>query len=265
MSGNLINEYINTHAPNKVSNVNFRADETPPEKPATPANPDMENDSLAFLEMYAKLKVNADISTDGLMIREGKINGSDALVKTVLISDAPHACNIEQEGSIGSKKFLLDADSVENKDKEFITYKGEFNNKQVDLTVEVPKDKNKVKSFFVNLFRHKMYVPPYVNIKGSIDGKPYELTLPDAKVPRDTDEKDIVSLLLFNERLIPAVINGNIAALKPDMVRVNRWKRGIDKQDNFFKENFKPLLDQTIAMVFGGFLTMLSTRMFTKK
>jgi len=239
-------------------------------KDTTPAQPtytgtEMPKDSLEFLDMYSHLKLNGDISTNGMYIREGKVNGKNARLKSILTEDCSDSYKVIKEGYIDNKKLLVNISGIEGQQKETAKYKGKYNDKDIDLTIELPKEKNKVTGWFNKVIRHKLYTPSYISIKGTIDGKPYELNLPNAKVPRDSDTKDIVTLILFDAGYHPAVIDGEIVAIRPDKTRLGEWKREINKQENFFKENVKPLISQTISSFFSAVLAIVMTKIGFKK
>lgn len=262
---NLLTQYAIDNGIKLPDGINLPKDNTPAQAQTTYTGEKMPEDSLEFLDMYSHLKLNEDISTNGMYIREGKVNGKNTLIKSVLTEDYSDSYKIIKEGHIDNKKLLLNINGTEDSQKHYAKYKGKYNDKDIDLTVELPKEKNKVAGWFNKVIRHKLYIPDYISIKGTIDGKAYELNLPNAKVPRDSDTKDIVSLILFDEGYHPAVINGDIVALRPDKTRIGRWKRGINKQEDFFKENVKPLITQTVSTFLAAYLAVLMAKIGLKK
>lgn len=247
--GNLIDTYINTHSPNvgnqtsspsmKGENANINIPETPPKI-----------DSASFLEMYSNLKPNKELSGEGLCIDEGKVNNQDTSIKTVYSYKDK---TIYREGLIGGKKLELVSAYKVDPNSYNINYKGKYNNKNIDLTLSYPRE-SKSKEFYNKIIRNRLYVPDDLTISGTIDNMPYSIKIPDTPVPRDSDTKDIVTLLLDCNSFTPAVFNGNIVAIEPGKSVVRNWEDKINKRQEFFNENVKPLISQTLSMAVGTFV-----------
>ena len=257
--GNLIDDYVKTHGSNPVQNpstpdrTKFNGDG----KVDTKTLPD----SISFLEMYSKLKTNEELSGEGICIDEGKINNQDACIKTVYSHKDK---KIYREGVIGGKKLELSTSHKVDKDVISVNYKGKYNNKDIDLTLSYPRE-SKLKEIYYKMIRNRLYIPDDINISGTIDNKPYEIKLPDCPVPRDSDEKDIVTVLLDCNSFCPAVINGNVVAIEPGQSIINHWEDKTKKRNEFFNENVKPLVSQTISTALGAVLGIVIAKFTGKK
>ncbi len=243
--GNMIDDYIRLHGGNPVqpgsgtAPTNFNGDNK--------VDLSQKPDSASFLEMYALLKTNKDLSGEGLCVDEGKINNQDACIKTIY--DHKNK-KIYREGVIGGKKFELESSHKLEPEFILINYKGKYNNKDIDLTLSYPREA-KSKEIYNKIIRNRLYIPDDLYISGRIDNKPYSIKVPDSPVPRDSDTKDIVTLMLDCNSFCPGVINGNIVAIEPGKSIIRNWERKIDKRQEFFNENVKPLISQTLSIVLG--------------
>lgn len=221
MSGNLIDNHLTSRKTqarpcgSTGMRPSFNAGNIPPIKA----------DSVEFLGMYTDLKcINSNCTQ---FILEGKINDQNSFIKTVRLYGPS---NEEIEGYIGNKKIQLNSLVNESEsDNISKTYVGTFNNKNINLTIEhdcTPDNDGWFKSYFK---KNVIKLPNNVSIKGTIDNKPYEINLPHAKIPRDSDEKDLVTLLLKNESLEISTIKNEIVGFQPDE---NRWEEYIKKGNN---------------------------------
>ena len=256
--GNMIDNYINTHTPSVVTqqnNPSMKGDSVPVQKTNT------KFDSTTFLEMYSNLKLNKELSGEGLCIDEGRINNQDAYIKTVYSYKDK---KIYREGLIGGKKIELVSSHKLEPDSYHINYKGKYNNKDIDLTLSYPREA-KSKEFYNKIIRNRLYIPDDLAISGTIDNQPYSIKIPDSPVPRDSDTKDIVTLLLDCNSFSPAVFNGNIVAVEPGKSIVRNWEHKINKRHEFFNENVKPLISQTLSMAVGTFVGIALGKIGLKK
>ena len=256
--GNLIDDYVRTHGSNLVQNPNVA------DKPKFNGDGKVDTktlpDSISFLEMYSKLKTNEELSGEGICIDEGKINNQDACIKTVY---SHRDKKLYKEGFIGGKKLELYTSNKVDKDMISVNYKGKYNNKDIDLTLSYPRE-SKLKEIYYKMIRNRLYIPDDINISGTIDNKPYEIKLPDCPVPRDSDEKDIVTVLLDSNSLCPAVINGNVVAIEPGQSIIHNWEGKIRKRTGFFNENIQPLVAQALSAALGAVLGTLGARFKAK-
>lgn len=249
--GNLIENYIKMHnsnmvrTPKETTQTNFGWDNK--------VTPQTKLDSATFLEMYANLKPNKDLSLEGCCIDEGKINNQDACIKTVYSFVDK---TIYREGSIGGKKLELITKNEITPEQIAVKYKGKYNNKDIDLTLAYPRE-SKIKEFYNKVIRNRLYIPDNLYISGSIDNKPYSLALPNTPVPRDTDIKDIITVIMNCNSFCPGVFNGNIVAVEPGKSIVNNWERKINKRQELYDENIKPLVSQTLSTVLSGVLGVI--------
>ncbi len=243
--GNMIDDYIALHGGTPVQPSNNSG--------ATSFNGDnkvdltSKPDSASFLEMYSSLKPNKDLSGEGLSIDEGRINNQDACIKTVYSYKDK---KVYREGTIGGKKIELVTSNKITPEEISINYKGKYNNKDIDLTLSYPREK-KSKEIYNKIIRNRLYVPDDLTISGTINNQPYSIKLPDSPVPRDSDTKDIVTVLLDCNSFCPGVINGNVVAIEPGKSIIRNWEHKIDQRQEFFNENVKPLIAQTMSIILG--------------
>ncbi len=257
---NLIDTYIRTHKPNNINQQNS------PTMKGDNANVNITQinskpDSASFLEMYSNLKLNKELSGEGLCIEEGKINNQDACIKSIYSYKDK---NVYREGVIGGKELKLVSGYKLTPDSYNINYKGKYNNKDIDLTLSYPRE-SKSKEFYNKIIRNRLYVPDDLTISGTIDNMPYTIKMPDSTVPRDSDTKDIVTLLLDCNSFTPAVFNGNIVAVEPGKSVIRNWEHKINKRQEFFNENVKPLISQTLSMAVGTFVGLALGKIGLKK
>ena len=257
--GNLIDDYIKTYGNNPVQNPN--STDKPKFNGECKVDTKTLPDSISFLEMYSKLKTNEDLSGEGICVDEGKINNQDACIKTVYNHKDK---KIYREGVIGGKQLELSASRKVDKDIISVNYKGKYNNKDIDLTLSYPRE-SKLKEFYYKMIRNRLYIPDDIKISGTLGNKPYEINLPDSPVPRDTDEKDIVTVLLDCNSFCPGVINGNIIAIEPGQSIINHWEYKTKKRNEFFNENVKPLVSQTVSTALGAVLGIVIAKFTGKK
>jgi len=246
LDGNLIQQYIN--GLNSTNAANSRSANA-----AKPATTTPQKDSVSFLEMYAKLKRNKELSFAGTSIEEGEINNRNTILKTVAVGENN---TYHQDGTIGDKTLSLEIDSKKTPDGQEISYQGRFNNKNINLTLFIPKESNIFKRFYNHNLRNRLYIPDEMTLKGTIDNVPYEITLPNAKVPQNSDEKDLLMLILCNHDYLPGIANGKIISIVPGENKIRGVKYKEKKRDEFFAENVKPIISQALSTVVGAVLAI---------
>ncbi len=245
IGSNLIQQYINGLNPTNSTNPTTSNTASPP----TAAT---QNDSVSFLEMFAKMNRNKELSFSGTTVEDGKINNQYAIVKTVF----DDSDNAYQEGKIGDKELNLIISENKSSTSKEISYQGSFNNKNIELTLSIPQEPNIFKRFYNQRLHNRLYIPDTMTVKGTIDNVPYEITLPNAKVPENSDEKDLLMLILNNHDYNPGIANGKIISIAPGENKIRRVKNNAKKRDEFFATNISPLISQTLSTTLGAVLAL---------
>ncbi|MCM1264583.1 MAG: hypothetical protein NC200_00145 [Candidatus Gastranaerophilales bacterium] len=201
----------------------------------TPVTSSVTSDSYSFTYgMSENLRYSQEKSIAGPVF-EGTLNGKDTTMKIVADKD-----KVYYEGVIDGKKIMLEVS--EN------NYKGIYGDKEINLNVEYNKP-SKISKFFNSTIRGKVFKPDYFNIKGNIGNKEVAINLPNAPVPNDEDEKDMYSLLLFDNGCGVRTFNNNIIGLGYSNENRTNIKRHLDHREQKFDENVKPLVMQSISMI----------------
>lgn len=202
---------------------------------STPVTKPIPNDSYSFTYgMSENLSYSTEKSIAGPVF-DGTLNEKDATIK--IVSDKN---TVYYEGFIGSKKLSL----VVSDNK----YKGTYGDKEINLDVEYNKP-SKLSKFYNQTIRGRVFKPDYFNIKGTIGNKEVSIKLPQAEVPKDDDEKDMYSLLLFDNGCGVRTFNNKIIGLGYSNENRTNIKRHLDNRDRKIDENIKPLIMQSISMI----------------
>ena len=207
---------------------------TSPTNPYPTTKP-MQNDSYSFIgAMSEDLHYSSEKSIAGPVF-DGKLNGKDTAIKMISNKDG-----VYYEGVIGDKKLSLEIKGD--------NYKGTYGGKEIDLNIEYNKP-SKLSNFFNRTVRGRTFRPDYFNIKGTIGGKEVAISLPNAEIPKDDDEKDMYSLVLFDNGCGVRTFNNKIIALGYSNENRNNIRKHMDRRDQKIDENIKPLVMQSISMI----------------
>lgn len=200
--------------------------------PATKSTP---NDSYSFIgTMSEDLHYSSEKSIAGPVF-DGTLNGKDTAIKMVSNKEG-----VYYEGVIGDKKLSLEIKGD--------NYKGTYGDKEINLNVEYNKP-SKLSTFFNQTICGRAFRPDYFNIKGTIGGKEIAINLPNAEVPKDDDEKDMYSLLLFDNGCGVRTFKNRIIGLGYSNENRTNIKRHLDNRDKKIDENIKPLVMQSVSMI----------------
>lgn len=206
--------------------------------------------------LNANMRLNKEKSIAGPVF-DGKINGKEAVFKMV---DKEGYDISYYEGAIGGK--MLQMQYNDNR------YVGSLGTKAFDLHIDYDEP-NKFKDFFYHTILGRSFIPDYFNIKGTIDGKEFSLHMPDTKIPKDDTEKDILSLILFDNGLEAMTFSDNIVELNHSNLARSEIRDFHLKRDKRFNEDIKPLISQAIStisgIVIGSFVTALMAKYGLKK
>lgn len=178
-------------------------------------------DSLSLNEMSEELH-QTDALNNRHSILQGSINKQDAMIKMGYNYDSEnHIYAIEAEGTIGSKKIVIHQDLSQN-------VKGSYNNKDFDLNLDIKYD---------DKYKHKIgHHVKSVYINGTIDNKPFNITMPNDKVPQDSDTKDILTTLLSLNYIAPFTIDGKIIDIIPSHMAYETSNYHFQNQCNAINE-----------------------------
>ena len=150
--------------------------------PSPNINLDSPKDSLCLYEMSEDMELT-NWNYGGSHVYDGKLNGKQTNIRSVFTSK--DTC--EFECMIGDKKLLMT-------NHKFEKYTGTYNGKEFELYAT----RNKTKDYIREL-------------KGTINGEEINLTLKGVPVPKDSDTRDIITMVLFANQNAPFVIDGKIA------------------------------------------------------
>lgn len=200
-----------------------------------PATKPMQNDSYSFTNgMGENLSYNPEKSIAGAVF-DGTLNDKNAEMK--VISDRK---DTYYEGKIGDKKVLL---MQKNKN---IT--GTYGGKEVNITFDYNQP-SAISKFFNCTLRGRVFKPDYFNISGTIGGKPMSINLPNAEIPTDDDERDMISLALLDCGLEARTFGNKIIGIGYS----NHCRSNIidskQNRDKKIDENVKPIVMQSISMI----------------
>ena len=150
--------------------------------PSPNINLDSPKDSLCLYEMSEDMELT-NWNYGGAHVYDGTLNGKQTNIRSVFTT--PNTC--EYEYTIADKKLLMT-------NHDFEKYTGTYNGKEF----EIYTTRNKTKDYIQE-------------IKGTINGEEINLKLKGAKVPKDSDTRDIITSILFANFNAPFVIDGKIA------------------------------------------------------
>ena len=210
--------------------------------------PTLINDECSFTGgMSENLVYSKEYSIAG-GVCAGSINGKDAKIKVVGNKNAIH-----YEGLIGDKKLLLTCQKGENNKENF---SGSYGGKEFNINVDYNKP-SKLSSFYHCKLRHKTFIPDYFNINGTIGNKPISLNLPNAEIPKDDYEKDLVTVLLFKHGLEARTFNGKIIQLGTTRMYKSDIMDAEEERNKKFDENVKPLIMQAGSTIVGTVISVI--------
>ena len=197
-------------------------------------------DTASFFEMSESMVIKQYFNSN-CFIYEGDINNNNSCFKVAYDGKIDYDC----EGKIGNKYIVL------HRKGDKIT--GRFQNKEINLNIDIQKEHRE------NYFNHKITsYTNFVSLSGTIDGKPYSIKMPDVAIPKDADEKDILTSILVLADLKPYTIDGKIVrVLDSDNKRlvIDNINEGWDTFiNNNITQNIKPIIQSTVIPAILGFL-----------
>ena len=225
-SSNTFNSFRGVKNPTPVS-VNGIISYSPVTKP-------LPSDNYSFKgEMYENLQFSKEKSISGIVF-DGELNGKNTTLKTVYDENK----NFYYEASIAGKK--LSMIGVNNGG-----YHGKIGDKDFELNIDYKKPSKITK--FINSIRGTTYKPKYFNISGTIGGKEVSISMPNGEIPKDEDEKDLYSLILFDNGCAVKTFGNKIIGIGYSNENQINIRRRMDNRDKKIDENVKPLIMQSVS------------------
>ena len=208
-------------------------------------------DTYSFSEgMGENLKLSKEKSLSGPVF-DGTLNGKKTSFKIIGNNKATY-----YEGLIDDKKLLLKC--------EINLYTGSYGDEKVILYADF-NEPSKLSDFYNCKLRGKTFKPDYFNIKGNIGEKEININLPNAQIPQDEAEKDMVSLLLFDNGLEARTFDGEIVGLGYSTAAKGDIQKSMKRRNDTYKEDIKPLISQGSGLVIGSVVTALMAKLIHRK
>ena len=222
MSSNLIEQYKQNDSNTKMP------------KPSTQQ---VEDKVVLNKDLIADFKHNKDKDALGTIV-EGYVNGKQAAFKAVSNGDN------EQwyEGVIDKKYVLLHCNDR--------NYKGKYGSEDFQLTVDY-NEPSKISNFYNQKIRGKSFIPDYFTVKGKIGERNINITLPNTKIPQDSELKDILTMVLEDNGLKAQTINGEVKSLKFSASAIRNIKKRAEKRGKVVNNDIKPIFMQGISTACG--------------
>lgn len=171
------------------------------------------NDTVSFNEMSENMNLVTAYYGGGTIF-EGKINGKNTVWKAIHFNNS----KAEYEAEIGNKKLSM----IRENNTHFV---GNFGDKDFDINITKDKGKSFVKT-----------------ITGTINGKTINMSFPNEEIPKDDDERDIITSILFANFNTPFILNGKIANVVSSQTMKETINNNLDrKEKDFYKYIIGPL------------------------
>lgn len=245
MSLNTPNAFDYFHGLNKIPVTSTGNNST-----SAPASTDILNDTYSFTYgMSESLNYSSEKSISGPVF-DGTLNEKETTLKVVRDDK-----KVYYEGVIGGKKLLLEISDN--------NYKGTYGDKEINLDVEY-NEPSKLSKFYNQTICGRVFRPDYFNIKGTIGNKEVSINLPNADVPKDDDEKDMCSLLLFDNGCGVRTFNNKIIGIGYSNENRTNIKKHLDNRGRKIDENVKPLIMQSVSMIASVMLGALLAKIGVK-
>lgn len=217
---------------NRANQIQPSGTNSVPYSPATKPTP---NDSCSFTSgMSENLHYSKEKSIAGPVF-DGTLNDKNTTLK--VISDKK---DTYYEGKIGNKDVLL-----MQKDK---TITGTYGGKEVNIKFDY-NEPSKLGKFFNYTLRGRIFKPDYFNVTGTIGGKEMAISLPNADVPADEDERDMISLALLDCGLEARTFGNKIIGLGHSEYHRSNIINNRNHRDKKIDENVKPIIMQSASMI----------------
>lgn len=201
-------------------------------------------------DFIANLEFDKEKAAMGAFVK-GHINNKPALLKVVSNSDNEGWF----EGAV-NKKYLL----LHGKNK---VYDGKYGNSEFHLTVDY-NEPSKFEVFIKQNLLGKGFRPDYFNVKGTIGDKVIDITLPNIKIPKDEETRDLLTMLLEDNGLKAQTINGEIKTIKLSYNAIKGIKEKAQKREKVINNDIKPIFMQGISTATGMIIGSIVSAMLFK-
>ena len=188
-------------------------------------------------DFVADLQINKEKAAIGTIV-EGHVNKKSALFKVVTNND-----NETWFEGVLNKKYLL----MHCKDK---VYDGKYDNKDFVLSIDY-NEPSKFTNFFNEKICGKTFRPDYFHVKGRIGNEEIDITLPNIKIPKNEELKDLLTMILEDNGLKAQTIGDEIKSLKFSASAVKNIKYKAEKREKVINNDIKPLFMQSISSAVG--------------
>jgi len=187
--------------------------------------------------MNAHLEFNKDLSVAG-PVYEGVINGKNTQLKMFQTKND----NVYAEGTIKDKALSFECTEEGHR------FTGTYGGKEFDLKVDY-NEPSKIKNFFYHTIMGRHFNIDYFNVSGKIGDKEFNINLPNAKVPKDEEQKDLLSTMLFVNGFEALTYNDNIIDFTSSNLRRGDIRDDKKRRDERFNEDIKPLITNAVTMI----------------
>ena len=170
-------------------------------------------------------------------ILKGHINNKNAIFKLASNND-----ECWYEGAINKKYLLLHTNGK--------SYDGKYGDKEFNLNVDFNKP-SKFTEFFKGKLLGKTFRPDYFTVQGTLGDKTINITLPNVKIPEDSETRDILTMLLEDNGLKAQTINGEIKSLRFAYSAVKNIKEKAEKREQMINNDIKPIFMNGISTASG--------------
>lgn len=188
-------------------------------------------------DLVADLQINNEKAAIGTIV-QGHVNKKPAVFKVV-------TNNNEEtwfEGTLNKKYMLM---HCQNK-----VYDGKYDNKDFVLSIDY-NEPSKLSNFFNEKICGKTFRPDYFHVKGRIGNETVDVTLPNTKIPKNSELKDLLTMILEDNGLKAQIIGDEIKSLKFSATAVKNIKSKAEKREKIINNDIKPLFMQSISSAVG--------------
>ena len=222
-----------------------------------PVNIANDGDKCYFCDdISADLNFNSEKSISGT-VYSGTVNCKDATFKII---DEDEGLPLYYEGFIDNKKIKMASHNNE--------CVGIYGDKKFRFNIDY-NEPSKIGYFFNHTIMGKVFKPDYFIIRGNIGDTEVDLKLPDIKTPKDSDLKDVLSLILFSNGLEARTFDNKIVALDYSTLKRSDIRKSKKRRTQMYNEDVKPLISQAIStasgIIIGAVMTTLLAKFKLKK
>ena len=201
-------------------------------------------------DFIAHLKYNPDKASVGTLL-EGYVNNKQSAIKLASNNDN----ELWIEGAIDKKYILMHCNNG--------AYDGKYGDLEYNLTIDYNKP-SKISEFFNHSIMGKNFVPDYCTIKGTYGDQEINIHFPNAKIPEDSQLRDIITLILEDNGLKAQTINGEVKSIKFSSTAIKNIKKKAEKREKMINNDIKPILMQGLSSATGLVVGSIVSAMLLK-